>query len=220
MLDDGFRFRAVEFRQQLVDPLLVRSAMAANSDRPVGVRRTRKSGGPRPMAWRATSLSATSRSTMPVTLPFETISMRDNSVMVMPSLLARQRRQHVELRQRERELHAQALAQLRLDRARGAQAAAATAAAAACSSGRARCARRDLGWPSLIAGLRRDRDGLAVDRAAAGEHSHSTVCATSSGVIRRPCALSLASSARASAAERPVLAAILSTAASSSGVSV
>src|SRR5262249_31342948 len=60
-------------------------AIVLNSLRPRGVSRTimarRSSAG----AWRTTILSATSRSTMPVTLPFETIRKRESSVIVMPS---------------------------------------------------------------------------------------------------------------------------------------
>src|SRR6476660_10628143 len=60
-------------------------AMAVNCFRPRGVSRTlmarRSSAG----AWRVTSLSDTSRSMMPVTLPFDTIRKRESSVMVMPS---------------------------------------------------------------------------------------------------------------------------------------
>jgi hypothetical protein len=44
--------------------------------------------------------------------------------------------------------------------------------------------------------------------AAAGEHSHSTLSATSSGEINRSSTLSLASAARASDTVRPVLVAI------------
>ncbi len=58
---------------------------------------------------------------MPVTLPFDTISMRDSSVIVHAGFVARQRRHHVELRQRDREFLAQPFAQLDLDAARGAQ---------------------------------------------------------------------------------------------------
>src|SRR5262245_7913059 len=60
-------------------------AMAVNSLRPRGVSRTMMARRSSAGAWRTTILSDTSRSMMPVTLPFETIRKRDSSVMVMPS---------------------------------------------------------------------------------------------------------------------------------------
>ena len=118
---------------------------------------------------RTTSPSATSRSMMPVTLPFETIRKRDSSLIVMPPRLAVERGHHVEPRQRHVEFAAQPLAQFGLDGARRRAAAGSTAAAAPCWRGRGR-RRRFTPSRSL-----RQRYRLAGDRAAAaGVHSHST----------------------------------------------
>src|SRR6185437_11803706 len=54
--------------------------------------------------------------------------------------------------------------------------------------------------------------------AAPGEASHSTASAASSGRTRRPCGLYFASSALASACDRPVFATMVSTARSINGV--
>src|ERR1700741_3647937 len=58
-----------------------------------------------------------------------------------------------------------------------------------------------------------------VMECASSETNHATVSATSSGSIRRPCGLTPASSARASASLRLVLAAILATASRTISVS-
>src|SRR5690606_20817068 len=59
-------------------------AIAANRALPFGVSRTMMARRSSADGTRATSPSLTSRSMMPVTLPFETSSMRDSSVIVMP----------------------------------------------------------------------------------------------------------------------------------------
>jgi hypothetical protein len=58
--------------------------------------------------------SSTSRSTMPVTLPLETLSTLDSSLIFKPCSMV-QRRHHVEARQRGVETGAEILAQLGLD---------------------------------------------------------------------------------------------------------
>src|SRR5690606_40779213 len=58
-----------------------------------------------------------------------------------------------------------------------------------------------------------------VTERAPSPHSHSTVSATSCGVMIRPCGLSLVTAARALSSSRPVLATILATVRSSIGVS-
>ena len=60
------------------------AAMLSNRSVPLPVRRTKVARRSTSLATRATRPSATRRSTMPVTLPFDTMSWRETSVMVMP----------------------------------------------------------------------------------------------------------------------------------------
>ena len=113
----------------------------------------------------------------------------------MPSLVARQRRHDVELRQRDAECRAQPVAQFGFDRARRSQQPhpqpqpllAGRMRRGSRAQPRDRCS-------YLASG---NGNGLSGDCVDAGEQSHSTVCATSSGVMKRPCGLLRASSARA-----------------------
>ncbi len=76
-------------------------------------------------AWRSTSLSAASRSMMPVTLPFDTINRRDSSVMFMPVPLPTSLRAKAAITSNCGSVIANSLrspvAQFDLDAARGAQ---------------------------------------------------------------------------------------------------
>ena len=59
--------------------------MSANSARPLRVRLMNEVRRSPLRCARATNPSETSRSTMPVTLPFDTIRKRDSSLISMPS---------------------------------------------------------------------------------------------------------------------------------------
>ena len=124
--------------------------------------------------------SDTSRSMMPVTLPFDTMRKRDSSVMVMPARLRSSAAMTSNFGSVIAERHAQPLAQLHLDGARGAQ--------------------QPQPQPQLLLGrglrlgpgpaLHRHISPPETEMAwpliawAAGVHSHSTVSATSSGVMK------------------------------------
>src|SRR5512132_1392270 len=134
-------------------------------------------------------------------------------------LVAGERGHDIELGKRDREFGAQPFAQPSFDCARGAQQP--EPQSQPLLAGRTRGGR-------ALAGLvgythcRAPVTSIACPftNPADGEHSLITACATSSGLMSRPDGLSLASMARASFEERPVLAEIFPAAVSRSGVSV
>ena len=121
--------------------------------------------------------SSTSRSTMPVTLPFDTRSTPESSLIFSPVRIAVQRRHHVEPRQRGVELGPQPLAQLGLDQPR--------VAFSSRSHSRSRAFDAALsgiapGSPLISRLPRRSGPGRSPT-APRREHSQSAASATSSG---------------------------------------
>ena len=194
--DQLVRLGGAHRAEQLVDPGLVRGRepgelrlAARRSAAPAS-----PGGRPRP-ARRATSPSATSRSTMPVTLPFETLSTRRQLAHLQALRRPGERGQHVEARQGRVELprsRSRSSPSTIRDTARRRSQRRSRALEAAgslrSSIGHASPPEIEIAWP--------------VTEAAPSPQSQSTAAATSSGSMNRPCGLA-ARSARLGLGARP-----------------
>ena len=138
---------------------------------PSAVRRTNEVRRSPLRCARATKPSDTSRSTMPVTLPFDTMQEARHLAHQHAVGLAVERRHHVEARQRGVELRLQPLAQLTPSIKRRCAQQPDPQPQPLLAVGAAARSRRAARSPCLAS---RDRDRLAGDRAAACWHSHST----------------------------------------------